>query len=324
MKHIKIKILVIIAIMLVASGCTSSGKTNEVVASDTMGVHFTKDPFVFEQGSTVDLSAIDFAYGYKVGIDGYPTIDTSAVGEKDYPVSIDGTGYTFKVRIVDTVAPEIAGAADQIVTVGDAIDVKAGITTDADATLSFAPEVIDTSVAGETVVTITAADTSGNQTIGQFKVTVKAKESAATKPNTGNSHVDGNSNSGNSTGSGGTGSSNSGSSSGNNTSGNTGGTAQPDPTQDYTVTLSNAKIETQSNGVKVFWVTVDYRGGLYDLQVVGGISNKGGLGYNSYSLSDINPKGNPVDIMSFTREDEKRIFEKAYTLAKKLGFPTRD
>lgn len=86
-------------------------------------------------------------------------------------------------KIVDTTKPEIVGVEDKTITQGDTIDIKEGIsvTDNVDETIepTFEGEV-DTNTVGEYTIKVKAIDSSNNEEIKEFKVTVNEKPKVTT------------------------------------------------------------------------------------------------------------------------------------------------
>lgn len=88
-----------------------------------------------------------------------------------------------KVNVTDTNKPEINGVSDKEIIVGTNIDLKEGIiaTDKVDGNLDFEIDGnVDINKAGEYLIKVKAKDKNNNETIKEFKVTVKEKDKVIT------------------------------------------------------------------------------------------------------------------------------------------------
>lgn len=103
-----------------------------------------------------------------------------------------------KINVKDTIFPILTGVKDKEITVGNKIDVLAGITAKDEKEGDLAVKyngTVDTNKEGKYTITIYAEDKNGNKTEQEMKVTVKAKKT--TNPSTSSSNNNSNGNTSN-------------------------------------------------------------------------------------------------------------------------------
>ena len=108
------------------------------------------------------------------------TIDTSKLGKKDVKIKIDVDGkeedYSFKVNIVDTIAPELTFNEEVYTSVGSDIDLVDNVTVSDNSKEEIEVTVLgdyDVNTIGEYELSYVAKDSSGNETKKEFTLVVE-------------------------------------------------------------------------------------------------------------------------------------------------------